>query len=87
MPFRVKKKFYVCTTADIWSSYQRLFFLYPVIIIWWTPWKGKTLLKIPWSSHFRKNRGNLEQHLREYGIHNNKIVLSITDNGSNFCEA
>jgi hypothetical protein len=81
---------YVCTTADIWSAHNRIFF---GITAHWI--NSDTLGRHSAALGCLRFRGRhtydaiatiLEQVHMKYGI-NGKVVLTVTDNGSNFIKA
>lgn len=82
---------YVCTTADIWSSYRRSFL--GVTVHWINP---QTFTRKSAAIACRRFEGthnytSIARHLTEihdqYGLNSQKIICTITDNASNFKKA
>lgn len=82
---------YVCTTADIWSSFRRSFL--GVTVHWVDP---QTFTRKSAAIACKRFKGthnylSIAQHLTEihekYGLSMDKIMCTVTDNGSNFKKA
>lgn len=81
---------YFCTTADIWSGNQRSFFGYTCH--WLTgdfQRKSAALACRRFKgTHSAENIAHLFSEINEsYGLNSKNIVLTVTDNGSNFVKA
>lgn len=81
---------FVCTTADIWSGRRRSFF--GVTAHWITPSLGRksaalACRRFPGIHAFDKITELLHNIHAEFGLTNDKIVATITDNASNFAKA
>jgi len=81
---------YLCTTADIWSAHNRSFF--GTTVHWIDPAELTRKSAVLACSRFRGKHSYdaiaalLEQVHMKYNI-NQKVLLTLTDNGSNFLKA
>lgn len=87
---QLRETCYVCTTADIWSGKRRSFF---GVTAHWISLDLKRKSAALACRRFRNTHSydriaNLLSDIHsEFGINSNKIVATITDNGSNFVKA
>jgi len=88
----LSKVSYACTTADIWSSYNRSFF---GVTAHWIDIETLTCRSVALACLRARGRhtynviGTLlnKVHTAYWYCINNKVVLTVTDNGSNFVKA
>lgn len=81
---------YVCTTADVWSARRRSFFGYTCHWIDENFQRQSASLacrRIAGSHTFDKIANLIQSLNSEFGLTKDKIVCTITDNGSNFVKA
>lgn len=88
---KLKEVQYCCTAADIWSTRHRSFFGYTCHYIEPISFQRKHIAlacrRFTGSHIYEKIAEIINNIHKEFELDNSKIILSITDNGSNFCKA
>ncbi|EZA50876.1 hypothetical protein X777_10884, partial [Ooceraea biroi] len=87
----MKKASYICTTADIWTAANRRFMGVTVHWICQKTLERKSAAIVCrrfLGSHTWRNIGDLLMEINSsFGVNHEKIVSTVTDNGSNFVKA